>query len=91
MAGNILQKDYLRKRNQTVLGNQLCDIHEPLQPLDKVTFSFLERNRLVEISSYPDEDIPEVEIVKRKISTIDAWVAYSFGRLSRKKSNFSQK
>ncbi|KAH8747986.1 hypothetical protein F5883DRAFT_697821 [Diaporthe sp. PMI_573] len=77
-AGDLLRKDHFKKRNRTELDRQLRGIHEPQQPLQKVIFSLPERRHLAEILGDLDEDLPEIEIVRRKIDAIDAWVNYAW-------------
>lgn len=77
-AGTFLRKDHFKKRNRMELDRQLRGIHEPQQLLEKVIFSLPERRHLAEILGDLDEDLPEIEIVQRKIDAINAWVDYAW-------------
>ncbi|KAF3762442.1 hypothetical protein M406DRAFT_332823 [Cryphonectria parasitica EP155] len=46
--------------------------------LAPIAYSSPERKRIAEILSDLDEDLPDEQIVKRKIEAINAWVAYAF-------------
>ena len=77
-VAKILRKDYFEKRNNQELDRQLDGTHGPQQPLQKVIFSLPERRRLAEILGDLDEDLPEDQIVCRKIEAINAWVEYAW-------------
>lgn len=53
-------------------------IHWPQQPLQKVIFSLPERRRIADILGYLNEDLPEDEIVRRKIDAINCWFDYAW-------------
>ena len=86
----LLRKDYFKKRNRTELDKQLHSIYEPYQLLEKVIFSLLERRHFAEILSDLDEDLPEIEIVQRKIKAINVWVNYAW-KIKLKELIISQK
>jgi len=75
---DLLRKDHFKKRNNTELDRQLRGIYEPQQPLQKVIFILPERRVLAEILGDLDEDLPEIEIVQRKVDAINAWIAYAW-------------
>ncbi|KAI3327466.1 hypothetical protein F4824DRAFT_484708 [Ustulina deusta] len=77
-AADLLRKDHFKKRNNTELDRQLRGIHGPQQPLQKVLFSLPERRLLAEILGELDEDLPEIEIVQRKVDAINAWIDYAW-------------
>lgn len=74
----ILHKDHFKKRNHEELERQLCGIHGPQQPLQKVVFSLPEQRVLAEILGDLDEDLRENEIVRRKVDAINAWIVYAW-------------
>ena len=77
-AADLLRKDHFKKRNITELDRQLRGIRAPQQPLQKVVFSLPERRLLAEILGDLDEDLPETEIVQRKIDAVNAWIDYAW-------------
>jgi len=77
-VGSILRKDHFKKRNAEELNRQLLGIHTPQQPLQKVIFNLPERRLLADILGDLDEDLPEDDIVRRKIDSINGWVAYAW-------------
>ncbi|KAI1291664.1 hypothetical protein F5Y03DRAFT_388333 [Xylaria venustula] len=77
-AADLLRKDHFKKRNNIELDRQLRGIYEPQQPLQKVIFSLPERRVLAEIFGDLDEDLPEIEIVQRKVDAINAWIDYAW-------------
>ena len=77
-AADLLRKDHFKKRNNAELDRQLRGIHGPQQPLQKVIFSLPERRLLAEILGDLDEDLPEIEIVQRKVDAINAWIDYAW-------------
>jgi hypothetical protein len=74
----ILRQEHFKERQRKELDRQLRGIHTPQQPLQKVTFSLPERRLLGSILGDLDEDLPEDEIVLRKIDAINAWVDYAW-------------
>lgn len=73
----ILRRNHFKARNNEELGRQLRGIHGPQQPLRKIVFSLPERRLVADILSDLDEDLPEDEIVRRKINAINALVSYA--------------
>ncbi|KAI0122056.1 hypothetical protein F4814DRAFT_438190 [Daldinia grandis] len=76
-VAGLLRKDHFEGMNKTELDRQLRGIHEPQQPLQKVIFSLPERRLLAEILGDLDGDIPEADIVQRKVDAINAWINYA--------------
>jgi Protein of unknown function (DUF3435) len=74
----IIRAEFFKKRNDEELERQLCGIHDPQQPLRKVNFSLPERRRIADILGDLVEDLPEDEIVRRKVDSINAWVDYAW-------------
>lgn len=74
----LLRKDHFRERNEKELDRQLRGVHGPQQPLQKVIFSLPERRILADILGDLNEDLPEDEIVRRKVDAINAWIDYAW-------------
>lgn len=74
----LLRKDHFRERNEKELDRQLRGVHGPQQPLQKVIFSLPERRILADILGNLNEDLPEDEIVRRKVDAINAWIDYAW-------------
>ena len=53
-------------------------IQGPQQPLQKIIFSLPEWRRITSILGDLNEDLPEEDIVCRKVDTINAWVDYAW-------------
>jgi hypothetical protein len=70
-------KDYFAKSDDKELQNQLQGIYEPVVERE-VMHSLPERRALAGIMGDMDEDLPEEDIVRRKIEAINAMVAYAF-------------
>ncbi|KAJ2905570.1 hypothetical protein MKZ38_005033 [Zalerion maritima] len=77
-AADLLRKEHFKKRNNTELDRQLRGIHGPQQSLQKVILSLPERRLLAEILGDLDENLPEIEIVQRKVDAINAWIDYAW-------------
>ncbi len=75
---DLLRKNHFKKRNTEELERQLHGLHGPQQPLRKVIFSLPERRVLADILGDLDEDLPEDEIVRRKVDAINAWIKYAW-------------
>ncbi|KAJ2893428.1 hypothetical protein MKZ38_008686 [Zalerion maritima] len=74
----ILRRKYFKEKNNEELDRQLCGVHEPQQPLQKVVFHLPERRLIANILSDLDKDLPEDEIVRRKVDAINALVSYAW-------------
>ncbi len=74
----LIRKDHFKTRNTEELDRQLLGLHGPQQPLQKVIFSLPERRVLADILGDLDEDLPEDEIVRRKVDAINAWIKYAW-------------
>lgn len=75
----LMTEDHFKQRNEDELQNQLHGIHKPLQ-MRKIVHSLPQRNEIAELLGDLDDDLPEDEIVRRKIDAINAMVAYAFVR-----------
>lgn len=74
----ILGRKYFKEKNDEELDRQLCGIHEPQQPLRKIVFRLSEQRLIADILSDSDEDLPEDEIVRRKVDATNALVSYAW-------------
>ncbi|KAK3693493.1 hypothetical protein B0T22DRAFT_532730 [Podospora appendiculata] len=72
-----LYKNYFIESDDQELQNQLQGIREPLVERE-VTHSLPERRILADIMGDMDEDLPEEDILRRKVEAINAMVAYAF-------------
>jgi hypothetical protein len=70
-------RDYFTESDEKELQKQLQGIREPA--VDRqVTHSLPKRRALADVMGDMDEDLPEADIVRRKVEAINAMVAYAF-------------
>ena len=73
----MLYRDHFVENDECELQKQLQGIHEPMVER-QITHSLPQRRILAEILGDMDEDLPEEDIVSRKVEAINAMVAYAF-------------
>ncbi|KAM7183866.1 hypothetical protein V8F33_013317, partial [Rhypophila sp. PSN 637] len=72
-----MYKDHFTESDDQELQNQLEGIHNPVVKRE-VIHSLSERHVVADIMGDMDEDLPENDIVRRKVEAINAMVAYAF-------------
>lgn len=77
-VAQMLRHEHFEKKNGEELNRQLRGIQGPQQPLQKIIFSLPERRRIASILGDLNEDLPEEDIVRRKVDAINAWVDYAW-------------
>ncbi|KAJ2902465.1 uncharacterized protein MKZ38_000594 [Zalerion maritima] len=72
-----IYRDFFAESDKKELQKQLQGIHEPVVERP-VVHELPERRKLAAIMGDMDEDLPEEDIVQRKVEAINAMVAYAF-------------
>lgn len=77
MVTQMVRQAYFEK-NREELDRQLRGDHGPQQQLQRVIFTLPEQGRIADLVGQLNEDLPESEIVRRKVATINAWLEYAW-------------
>ena len=68
----MLRHEHFERKNGEKLDRQLRGIQRPLKPLQKVIFGLPEQRRVASILGNLNKDLPEEDIVRRKVDAKDA-------------------